>query len=412
GHVVAREGRSAVGPGLDDVADDRLVEGAGGEDSRIDDVALERQVDVGRLVGIELRIAQLDFLVVAVDAGARRDVAEGRARDGAGDRAAHHPVAVGVVAQVQAGQHTGVGARRGAGAGGKLAVLVDLDPPAAGVEVGALHARAGDHAQVAEVHRRHQVAGQHVLAGAVVFDQRDHGVLGDVLRARGEAAPVRGQPAAHGVRGHAVAETAVAIGGRARGPVGEFDVGADAVLGLVHVDVAVAPAAQQARLPGYRFAAVGEVELRAQRFVGDLLGRHHQAVETVAGVAQPGIAPGRVEHLERRHRSRADADRHIVLAQVFEAHLHLVVHALADLGPAELVVEARIAAAIAAAGADGEGVLGLGAVAQAAAEIVGRNALHRPAVAVVARDVAFADRDDVVLAGLGIGEVGVQRAQV
>src|SRR5690606_16588509 len=86
--------------------------------------------------------------------------------------------------------------------------------------------------------------------------------------------------------------------------------------------------------------------------------------------------------------------------------------ALADLGPAELVVEARIAAAIAAAGADGEDVLGLGAVAQAAAEIVGRNALDRPAVAVVARDVAFADRDDVVLAGFGIGEVGVQRAQV
>src|SRR5690606_15226264 len=157
GHVVAREGRIAVGPGLDDVAVDRVVEDGGGDGPRGADVELERQVDVGRLVGIELRIAQLDFLVVAVDAGARRDVAEGRARDGAGDRAAQHPVAVGVVAQVQAGQHTGVGARRGAGAGGKLAVLVDLDPPAAGVEVGALHARAGDHAQVAEVHRRHQV---------------------------------------------------------------------------------------------------------------------------------------------------------------------------------------------------------------------------------------------------------------
>src|SRR5690606_41273771 len=97
---------------------------------------------------------------------------------------------------------------------------------------------------------------------------------------------------------------------------------------------------------------------------------------------------------------------------VLGADLDLGVRALRGLGVAEVVVELRAAAAVHATDAGGEGVFFLGAVAQAAAEVVGRDAFNPPALAVVAGNVALADRDDVVLAGLGIGEVGIQRAQV
>ena len=86
---------------------------------------------------------------------------------------AQDPVVSGVIAQVQARQHVAVAAVGGALAHvGDIAVLIDIHLVAHCVEGGAFQAGTGNDAQLAEIHGRHGIGCQHVLAGHVILDQR------------------------------------------------------------------------------------------------------------------------------------------------------------------------------------------------------------------------------------------------
>ncbi|KAG1442715.1 hypothetical protein G6F57_018316 [Rhizopus arrhizus] len=195
---------------------------------------------------------------------------------------------------------------------------------------------------------------------------------------------------------------------RGGGPARQRHLRADAQLALINVDVAVAPAAQQADLDAAAVAVEAHVDLRAVLLVIDLLGREHEAVERVVAVVQPlrvveavagqaaALVQGAVEGL----------------AVELEAGLHLVVHALFGAGVAHLVIDHGIGQLVLAAQACRKGVFLLGAVAHALVDRILRHAIQAVLVGAGLDHLRVVEVEDHPLAGFGIVELAVQRAQV
>ena len=196
--------------------------------------------------------------------------------------------------------------------------------------------------------------------------------------------------------------------GVAGGPVRQGDVRADAQLALVDVHVAVAPAAEQAELVAGVVAVEAHVDLRAVFLVVHVLGRQHEAVEVVVAVVHP---PRIVEGDSAACAVLVDGGAEVI-AGVLEARFHLIVDALFGAGVADLVIDHRIGQAVLAADAGGEGVFLLGAVAHALLDRIGGQVIDAVLVAAQRGDVAVAEIEDGALAGFGIVELAVQRAQV
>ena len=217
------------------------------------------------------------------------------------------------------------------------------------------------------------------------------------------------QEVTHGGRADAITHLPMAERRRGGSPAAQVELGTPAVFDLIHVDITIAPATQQAHLQGHVFAIEVAVHREALFFVVDLLGRKHETVEGVVLIAQPGIAR-RVDDVERRDvRGLVKHDGDVLITVVAEARLDFIVHALTRLGVAEAVVHARIAEAVAATGAERQRIFFLGTEAHAATEITRIHFIET--VLSFAGDGAFTiERDDAALTGLGVGEIAVQRA--
>ena len=115
------------------------MEHAGGELAGGLAVILHGGVEVGGLVGIEVGVALLHFVVVRHDEAAGGGLEKAGARDGLGDGGAEDQVLGGVVAEVEAGQDVGVVLGE---AGGTDDLGVVVVGEAAGLEIGVLEAGA------------------------------------------------------------------------------------------------------------------------------------------------------------------------------------------------------------------------------------------------------------------------------
>ena len=408
-HVVAAVGRGIVDDDADDVIVDGLMEQPQRQDAALAEVLLERGVEVERLVRLEVRIADLHFLVAVVHRQVRRDRAEARPRDRLVGRESQRPVLATVPAQVQTRQHVGVVV-----AGPDLAKRVRLavgghvDAVAGGVELGVLDARAGDHPQVADVPGAHRVGGQDVLGGHVVLAVHRQRVVDQLLAACGVFAAMRGPVRAHRRRADALPQRAVAMIGRGLGPVGQIDGRSRTQVLLVRVVVAVAPAPEQAELVAGVLAVETGVDLRAVFVVVDLLGRHHPVLEGVIGI----VLPPAVGQAEIRDAVALADQRGQIVAVVLEARFLLVVHPLAGLGVAHAIVEHGIGKPVLAAETGRQRVLLLGAPAHALADRVGRDVVDAVLAVAERGHRAVAEAEHHALARLGILEAAEQRAQV
>ena len=409
GDLEVRIRRIVVAHRVDDVAVDRLVEHAERDDAGAADVLLEREVDVPGFIRIQLRIADPDFLVTPAQADARCHIAEGRARDSLVGGRAQHPVVPRVVTQVQAGQHVGVAAAHAQRSDREAAAVgCHVHAVAGGTELGVLHADTADDAQRADIPGAHRVAGEDVFAGGVVLFQRGQRIAAGILRAGAVLATRLCPVATHGIRAHALAEAAAAVIGGGGGPVRQRHVRADAQFALIDIDVAVAPAAEQAKLDAGGIAIEAHVDLRTALAVVDLLGRHHETIEIVVAVIHP-LRAGQA--VARDATVLIDIGAKVITV-VLEARLHLIIDALFGTRVTDLVIDHRIGQAVLAAGAGGEGVFFLGAVAHALLDRIGRQVIDTVLVAAQRGDLAITEIEDRALARLGIIELAVQRAQV
>ncbi len=192
------------------------------------------------------------------------------------------------------------------------------------------------------------------------------------------------------------------------GPGGQVDVRAAAQFAFVHVDITVAPAAQQAELDAAAFAVEAHVDLRAALFVVDLLGRDHEAVERVVRIVHPVVA---AERVGRQAAALVQGAGHVVGIQ-FEARFHLVVDALFGTGVTDLVIDHRVGQLVLATQAGSKGVFLLGAVAHALLDRIRRQVVQAELVGASGDHVCVVEVVDHALARFGIVELAVQGAQV
>ncbi len=195
---------------------------------------------------------------------------------------------------------------------------------------------------------------------------------------------------------------------RAGRPVTELDRRTHAQRRLIDIHVTVAPAPEQAELVAAVVAVEADIDLRAALLVVHLLRLGHHTVELVVGVVQPLVVVEGVGGQATALVQRAIEG----LAVELEARFDLVVHAFFGAGIADLVVQYRVGQLVLATQAGGEGVLFLGPVAHALVDRILRHAGKSILVGAGGDHVGAVEVEDHALAGFGIVELAVQRAQV